>query len=257
MYHDVTGDGLAGSGFSRNGAGIYRLDEREFRRHLAAIRSAIGARQAARADRPHGEQPPLYLTFDDGGESAWTVVADLLEQYGWAGHFFVTTGHIGAAGFLNTDQIRDLDARGHVIGSHSVTHPVRMSSLSRAEMLREWRDSVDRLSDVLYHPVRVASVPGGYYSRAVAEAAAACGIRVLFTSEPTMRTCRIDGCRVIGRYVVRRGTSAGVAAGFASGRRSPRWKQAAFWKLKKAAKMAGGAAYLSVRNLVLSGLRLE
>ena len=60
-----------------------------------------------------------------------------------------------------------------------------MAALTRAELDREWRQSIARLSAVLGDPVKVASVPGGYYSREVGESAAAAGIEALFTSEPT------------------------------------------------------------------------
>src|SRR5262245_47304812 len=48
--------------------------------------------------------------------------------------------------------------------------------------------SRELLRDILGESVTVASVPGGYYGRAVAETAAEAGIRVLFNSEPTTRT---------------------------------------------------------------------
>jgi saccharopine dehydrogenase-like NADP-dependent oxidoreductase len=60
-----------------------------------------------------------------------------------------------------------------------------MSKLSWAELLREWKESCAKLSDILQEPVVTASVADGYYSRKVGKAAAAAGIQVLFTSEPS------------------------------------------------------------------------
>ena len=99
-----------------------------------------------------------------------------------------------------------------------------MAALSRAELDREWRQSIARLSVVLGDAVKVASVPGGYYSREVGESAAAAGIEALFTSEPTARVEMLDGCRVLGRYVVQRGMAPRWSAGFAAGRASQRWR---------------------------------
>jgi peptidoglycan/xylan/chitin deacetylase (PgdA/CDA1 family) len=239
MYHDVVEAGnYAASGFPGKGADLYKLDREEFARHLEAIRHAIGNR-------------PVCLTFDDGGVSAYETVAGMLERYGWHGYFFITTDWIGRPGFLNRAQIRELDTRGHIIGSHSCSHPARMSHISWDEMLREWRDSAARLAEILDHRVTVASVPGGYYSRQVAAAAAQAGIETLFTSEPTARVQIVDGCRVMGRYVLQQGMGPETAAGLAAGRLAPRLRQAALWKAKQAAKALGGELYLHVRESIL------
>ena len=42
----------------------------------------------------------VLLTFDDGGKSA-VRIADLLEEQGWRGHFFITTAMIGEPGFVH------------------------------------------------------------------------------------------------------------------------------------------------------------
>jgi hypothetical protein len=44
---------------------------------------------------------------------------------------------------------------------------------------------------------------------------------------------------------------AEAAAGFAAGRAGVRWRQALLWKLKKAAKGAGGEFYLRARSVLL------
>ena len=239
MYHDVVEEGNFGaSGFPGEGADIYKLERGEFARHLEAIR-ATGVKD-------------VLLTFDDGGASALSPTAGMLEQLGWRGYFFVTTDWIGKPGFLTAEQIHELDARGHAIGSHSCSHPTRMSHLSPQQMLQEWKASTERLEAIVGHPVTVASVPGGYYSTRVAEAAAEAGIDTLFTSEPTAREQIVNGCRVVGRYVVQRGMGPEWSAGFAAGALSPRLRQAALWKAKRIAKALGGSVYLRVREAVLN-----
>jgi peptidoglycan/xylan/chitin deacetylase (PgdA/CDA1 family) len=259
MYHDVVAPGGDdASGFEGRDAALYKLEAEAFDDHLREIRSARG--QGAGAGRvgdwvpearATGASTPFFLTFDDGGESAATVVADKLDAIGWVGHFFVTTDRIGSRGFLNADQIRELTRRGHVVGSHSCSHPARMSSCSRTQLDYEWQSSVRVLSDITRSEVRVASIPGGYGSREVAESAAAAGIRALFTSEPVDHVEEVGGCLVLGRYTIQRHTPAEVAAALASGGLRYRLRQRALWRAKKVAKAVGGEAYLKVRKRIL------
>src|SRR5437016_300230 len=128
MYHDVVEHGdFPSSGFPGEGAHVYKLRCEDFERHLDAIRDAIPADAVSRiAARREWTGAPVFLTFDDGGISALHPTADLLERHGWRGHFFITTDRIGTPGFLSAAQVRELHARGHVIGSHSASHPTRM-----------------------------------------------------------------------------------------------------------------------------------
>jgi len=254
MYHDVVENGdFESSGFPGEGAHVYKLRREDFECHLDAIRDAVpsGAVSTIAARRQWSSTPPVFLTFDDGGATALHPTADLLERRGWRGHFFVTTGRIGTPGFLSADAVRDLRRRGHIVGSHSASHPTRMSALSRAGLDREWRESIACLSEIAGEPLKVASVPGGYYSREVARSAAAAGIEVLFTSEPTAATAQVDGCLVLGRYVVQRAMGPEWSAGLAAGLRGPRWRQTALWKAKRVAKTLGGGAYLTLRRAIL------
>jgi len=115
-------------------------------------------------------------------------------------------------------------------------------------MRREWRDSRARLEDVLSAPVTVASVPGGYYSRAVAMAAAESGIRMLFTSEPRRSVTTVDGTAVVGRFSVTRRTREGELVSLASGRHGAAMQQRLAWGAKKIAKRLGGEAWLAARR---------
>lgn len=252
IYHDVVEPGaLDASGFPGKLPGHYKLDRPLFEAHLKAIRQALGRRSITTAEQPGAERVQVFLTFDDGGLSAHSCVADLLESYGWRGHFFITTACIGKAGFLTSPQIQELRRRGHVIGSHSCHHPVQMARHSREKLLAEWGQSTAMLADLLGEPVPIASVPGGYYSARVGEAAAEAGIRILFTSEPTSRLPAVEGCTVLGRYAIFRQTPAKVAGGLVAGDRRYRYQQQLVWKTKKFLKKTAGKPYLLIRGLLL------
>src|SRR5207237_9514197 len=113
-----------------------------------------------------------------------------------------------------------LRRRGHVIGSHSCSHPARISHCTDLDLAREWCESVRVLTDVIGEPVTAGSVPGGFHSHRVARAAAAAGIRYLFTSEPTASVRMVDRCAILGRYYLRRGMQPATSAAFAQGLRS-------------------------------------
>jgi len=247
-YHDVTEEDAAPETTRRPAAAHYRLSRVQFREHLESIRRA--ERQASTV--AEASEPPLFLTFDDGGAGADTVVADELERLGWRGHFFITTDWIGCPGFLDMRNIRDLHRRGHVIGSHTRSHPVRMSHLPWEELISEWKDSRSRLEDIVDEAVASASVADGYYSRKVGRAAAACGIRYLFNSEPTQLVGEVDGCLVFGRYRILASTTAKEATALACGKRSACYRQSVSWRAKELVKTIAGAHYLDVRRAILS-----
>src|SRR5919106_642654 len=135
IYHDVVSGSEADTvGFPGPTAARYKLEPAQFEAHLAALATA-GAEVGLVASGAH---PAVALTFDDGGASA-TSIAEALEARGWRGHFFVTTGMIGGPGFLSREGVRELALRGHVVGSHSHSHPTYMARLPSEEIAREWR----------------------------------------------------------------------------------------------------------------------
>jgi peptidoglycan/xylan/chitin deacetylase (PgdA/CDA1 family) len=251
MYHDVVEPGQAdASGFPGGAAAHYKLDVAEFDTHLEAL-AAGGPCFAAVTDTSsvaataHG-----LLTFDDGGASAVAVAAALTRR-GMIGHFLITTAQIGQRGFVSAEDVMALHAAGHVVGSHSHTHPAEISRLSMVELEREWQQSVDILSALLGVPVTVASVPGGFYSLSVAQAAAKAGIRFLFTSEPTVRAHVVDGCLILGRYTLWRGMPAQRALELALGSGVARQRQWLAWNSKKPLKRWARPLYRWVRRTLL------
>ena len=252
LFHDVYVGDADESGFSSDAANRYKLSLRDFEAQLAAL---AGARAeppilATGLDRSRRERPFL-VTFDDGGVSYYTLVADRLEALGWRGHCFVSTDCIGRRGFVDASQIRELDARGHLIGSHSASHPTRFSACSVERMREEWSRSRQALEDLLGHAVTVASLPGGYYSRAAARAARDAGLRVLFTSEPSTSVHDEAGCTIVGRYTIRRGDGLDFARRLvdSSWTRCGAW---ASWNAKGLVKPLLGSSYMRIADWLLS-----
>jgi peptidoglycan/xylan/chitin deacetylase (PgdA/CDA1 family) len=255
-YHDVVEEtAKPDPSDPRPQIGLYTLSESAFAAHLTAIQYYTGSSSPTtiRAFQTwKAGEIPNFLTFDDGALGSYTCAAGALESRGWRGHFFVATDWIGRPGFLDARRLRELHQRGHVIGSHSCSHPERMSELSRDELIRQWTDSRAKLESILGAPVKTASVPNGYYSSKVARTAAAAGVEVLFTSEPTSATAVVDGCLILGRYAVQRRTPAEIAGAIAAGHAWPRWRQSALWQGKKAAKALTGESYFRIRRLLLA-----
>jgi peptidoglycan/xylan/chitin deacetylase (PgdA/CDA1 family) len=245
MYHDIVAAAEQdSSGFPGRDAATYKVTRELFEEHLRAM----AARQPAARGAPRTDH--LLITFDDGGASA-PRAADTLERHGFVGHFFVTTNYIGTPGFVHQHDIRELRRRGHAVGSHSCSHPLRMGHCPRPQLLDEWTRSRQRLEDILGEPVRVASVPGGDFAPQVAEAAAHAGFTRLFTSEPTREEWHASGLTLVGRYTIRRWTTAETIAGLMSGAWLPCARQSIAWNAKKMSKRLGGEQYLKVRKLLL------
>jgi len=241
MYHDVVPAGAEDtSGFPGRDAALYKVTPRQFDAHLNAIQRSMAATAAS----------GFTATFDDGGAAAMTA-ADALERRGLRGEFFVTVNYIGRAGFLTRTALLELARRGHRIGSHSCSHPLRMAHCAWPQLIHEWAHSRAVLSDVLSEDVCTGSVPGGDFAPRVANAAAEAGYVRLFTSEPTSRQRDVHGLTVSGRFAIRGWTTASTAAALAAGQILPCAQQAVLWNARKLTKRLGGEHYLRLRRLLL------
>lgn len=247
LFHDVFVADPRESGFRSRAADRYKLAVREFDAQLDALDSSGGLGGDASTS--------VRFTFDDGGASFYTIVAERLERRGVRACCFVTTAQIGTRGFLRPAQIRDLGARGHTIGTHSVSHPARFSSLTVEQMRQEWTDSRKALEDILGEPVTTGSVPGGYFSRAVATSAAEAGLLVLFNSEPIRAIRRCHGCTIAGRFTIRTGAPADLSRRLVRPAPWTRTREWAAWNAKGLVKPLLGSTYPRVADWIYGGLR--
>ena len=109
---------------------------------------------------------PVILTFDDGWENQYVYAFPLLKKYHTAATFYVYTNPIGKAPYLTWGQIKEMDAAGMTIASHTLLHP-HMNRLSAAERKREIVESKQVLEEKLGKPVLHFALPFGYASPAI------------------------------------------------------------------------------------------
>jgi peptidoglycan/xylan/chitin deacetylase (PgdA/CDA1 family) len=253
MYHDIVlRRERERVGFPGSLAARYKLEPETFESHLDALaRTGLRVAGLGAVDDESSPPPEVLISFDDGGCSA-LLAAAALERRGWRGSFFVTTARIGTPGFLAATEVRELQARGHAVGSHSHTHPTYMGKLPRNQLDLEWARSRELLAKTLGSAPHSASVPGGYLSRDVITAAAAAGYGVLFTSEPTSRVQQLE-LTVRGRYTIRSTTPARVAAAYARGQGFACGRVWLEWNAKKLVKRVSPAGYQVLRRVRAGG----
>lgn len=190
MFHDVYVVDEDESGYIGKGPGLYKLSQDKFVEIINILSSQKDIK--------------FQYTFDDGGISAYTLIAPLLEKHGLRGCFFLVTSKINTPGFLTSEQILSLDRRGHIIGSHSHSHP-RLTELSPTEIQYEWLTSKKILEDILGHTVSVVSIPNGYQSKKIFKLATQSGYNEIYTSIPQVICSEGFQKNVqIGRFVVLR-----------------------------------------------------
>lgn len=107
--------------------------------------------------------------------------------------------------FLTKKQIKELRERGHIIGSHSHSHPQNISELANSDLLEEWSRSKKLLESITGEEIKMASIPNGYSNERVALQAFQAGYDLLYTSEPSTKIIKFDNFYLMGRYVVYEG----------------------------------------------------
>ena len=240
MYHDVYCHDTNESGFCRERDLPYKLSLDTFKKHVKAISEYCQQHNIAKER--------VAFTFDDGGCSFYHLVADVLEEFGYKGHFYITTKYVGTNGFLNANEIKRLEERGHIIGSHAHSHE-HLYKMTTEQIAQEWNDSVSILSGILGHPVIEASIPNGDVSNIVLKYAYESGLREVYTSCPTTKVSRYRDMNLHGRYVILFDTTSEFLLSII-GSSFTRMKLSLKWKVIYCIKKVLGDKYVQLKNLI-------
>lgn len=157
------------------------VNPRLFRRQVSALRSlgfeAVSLARMHQGLSEPGVLPrrPVVFTFDDGYRNFGTEAAPALEAAGWRGTVFAVAGLLGATNewdnragdavepLLTAAELRELDAKGHEVGSHTMTH-ARLVDLGTEAAREEVCAARARLEEALGKPVPYFCYPYGAHS---------------------------------------------------------------------------------------------
>ena len=209
-YHDVDDDPKI-SGFQNKAAYVFTHSVNHFSSDLDLILNSLPRKVIRLSSLPQDGGIPdadsgLLLTFDDGGVSGMHIAAELEKRF-LRGYFLITTDMLGDPHFLSVEQLRQLDQRGHIIGTHSHHHFSPFRAFSYSDKVVEWQKSSMILEDILDHPVTAGSIPGGKMDTDTFRSAEEAGLKLLFTSEPTRKVRMYGSLAIVGRISPKKSTS--------------------------------------------------
>jgi peptidoglycan/xylan/chitin deacetylase (PgdA/CDA1 family) len=109
---------------------------------------------SARAESAPVRVPLLSFVFDDGYDTDRTLGLEIFREEGAVASSAIITDCIGLPDYMNADQIRELEAAGWEIMSHTVSHP-NLRSLNEQQLDTELLSSREVLEGI---GVRVRNV---------------------------------------------------------------------------------------------------
>jgi peptidoglycan/xylan/chitin deacetylase (PgdA/CDA1 family) len=161
---------------------------------------------------------PVLLTVDDGYVDDVKTILPILQAHHFVATFYIITHRFHEPGFLNTTEVRRLDAAGMDIGAHTRNH-VPLAKVSATEMTEQISGSRRDLERVVGHPVQWFAYPFGSFDDAVVAAVRKAGFALAVTtqggtsesSQAPLRMPRIHIGRSAGLATVLTCTSSPVA----------------------------------------------
>lgn len=131
-------------------------------------------------DKPVPEKS-VVLTFDDAYEDNYTNAYPILKEFGFRATIFVITGGTDKIGaYLTSAQLKEMDANGIDIQSHTVNHE-ELDKLSLEKQQETLVQSKQFLEKLLDKKVDYIAYPSGKYNNFTEQAAKNAGYTMAFT----------------------------------------------------------------------------
>lgn len=121
------------------------------------------------------QEKKVALTFDAAwGSDKTSKIISTLRDAGVQGTFFL----VGFWIEQNANKVKEIDAAGFDIGTHSNTHP-KMSTLSKEKVRQELEVSMKMITELTGKPVSLFRPPFGDYNDALIEIAGSLGLKTI------------------------------------------------------------------------------
>ena len=146
-----------------------------FRRHIREFKEAgftfidVSDLQKRAAGTPLPEKAVL-VTFDDGYADNYIYAYPILREEQVPATFFVVSTTVGNDNRMTADQLREMQANGMQIGSHTVNHEP-LVTMNTKEIDFELRASREALEKLLGKPVYALDYPTGKVNETVLDKA--------------------------------------------------------------------------------------
>lgn len=190
----------------------------------------------------------VCITFDDGCETDLIAAAPVLRKFGFNATFYLTAGFLGTPGYLKPEQVRELDAQGFEIGCHSMTHPY-LSDIDEAALRREILDAKIQIEQIVGHPIKHFSCPGGRYDERALQMARQSGFATVANSQFYANSIRTDPYE-LGRVAMLCGLTLEAFSATCQGRGL--WnKRFQHWARLGVQRVLGNRAYDRLRAILL------
>ncbi len=179
MYHHVVaGDKLEAMKVTPEN---FQLQMNYLKQHHYRV---IGPDEVVAAKKNHrSPYKNVMITLDDGFEDNYTSALPILESCGFKAMFFIVADWVGKPGFMSWDQILELERRGHIIGSHTVTHPM-LTEIGLQKAKHEIYNSKQWIETALGIPVHFFCYPTGRFNESLEEMVRQAGYDAAFVTAP-------------------------------------------------------------------------
>lgn len=111
-------------------------------------------------------QKSVVLTFDDGYVDNYNNAFPVLKEFGLKGTVFMITDLVDKyAGYLNSEQLKEMDKYGFDVESHTVNHDPPLNELSYEKQYETLKNSKDFLEKTLNKKVEFFAYPYGKWNQ--------------------------------------------------------------------------------------------
>ncbi len=161
----------------RRQGGAHPAERRVARHHQRFAGNGTGGD----SPKPEGGGPELLLTFDDGPALDKTPkVLELLDQHGYKAVFFVCGAHFtgkSAAAEKARALLREIVARGHAVGNHTVHHLFLCGKPGVDRAVEEIEGNGQLIADAIGAPPYLFRTPYGAHCATLEATLASLGVR--------------------------------------------------------------------------------